>query len=65
MNILVGTDTSGFKSWRGKLLIFVGDHVHAEREVIGASLLTSQVEDTDLRVGYTTVEPGLGVRLFS
>ena len=62
-DILVGTDTGGFESLRGKLLIFVGDHVHTEREVIDVGLLTSQIEDTDLGVGNTTVEPGLGVGL--
>lgn len=62
-DILVGADTGSFKSWRGKLFQLVGDHVHAHGEVIGASLLTTQVEDTDLRVGDTTVEPRLGVRL--
>lgn len=35
----------------------------AEREVVHAGLLTTQVEDTDLGVGNTTVEPGLRVRL--
>jgi hypothetical protein len=37
--------------------------VHAQREVIDVGLLTSQIEDTDLGVGNTTVEPGLRVRL--
>lgn len=35
----------------------------AQREVVHAGLLTTQVEDTDLGVGNTTVEPGLRVRL--
>jgi hypothetical protein len=39
--------------------------VNAEREVVDVGLLTSQIEDTDLGVGNTTVEPGLGVRLDS
>jgi hypothetical protein len=63
VDILVGTDTGGFESLGGKLLIFVGDHVHTEREVINVGLLTSQIEDTNLGVGNTTVEPGLRVGL--
>lgn len=62
-SILVGTDTSGFESLGGKLFIFVGDEVNAAREVVDVGLLTSQIVDTDLGVGNTTVEPGLGVRL--
>jgi hypothetical protein len=64
-DILVGTDTSGFQSLGGELFIFVGDEVNAEREVVDVGLLTSQIEDTDLGVGNTTVEPGLGVRLYA
>jgi hypothetical protein len=37
--------------------------VDAGREVIHVSLLTTKIEDANLRVGNTTVEPGLGVRL--
>jgi hypothetical protein len=62
--VLVGTDTSGFQSLGGKLFIFVGDEVNAEGEVVDVSLLTSQIEDTDLGIGNTTVEPGLGVGLY-
>ena len=35
----------------------------AKREVVHRSLLTTQIEDTNLGVGNTTVEPGLRVRL--
>jgi hypothetical protein len=61
--VLVGTDTGSFESFGGKLFVFVGDHVDAQGEVVHGSLLTTQVEDTDLGVGNTTVEPGLRVRL--
>lgn len=37
--------------------------MNAKREVIDVGLLTSQIEDTDLGVGNTTVEPGLRVGL--
>lgn len=37
--------------------------MHACWEVVDVGLLTSEIEDTDLGVGDTTVEAGLGVRL--
>jgi hypothetical protein len=37
--------------------------VDAEREFVDVRTLSAKVEDTNLRVGYTTVESGLGVRL--
>lgn len=61
--VLVGTDTGSFESLRGQLLVLVGDHVHAQRELVNVGLLTTQIEDTDLGVGDTTVEPGLRVGL--
>lgn len=61
--VLVGANTGGFESLGGQLLVLVGDHVHAGREVVDIGLLTSKIEDTDLWVGDTTVEAGLGVRL--
>lgn len=64
-SILVGANTGGFESLRRQLLVLVGDHVHAGREVVDIGLLTSKIEDTDLWVRDTTVEPGLGVRLRS
>ena len=62
-DVLVGTDTGSFEGFGGKLFVFVGDHVDAKREVVHRSLLTTQIEDTNLGVGNTTVEPGLRVRL--
>jgi hypothetical protein len=48
---------------RGKLLVLVGDQVDAEGELVDTGTLTSEIEDLDLGVGDTTVEPGLGVGL--
>jgi hypothetical protein len=62
-NVLVGANTGGFESLGGQLLVLVGNQVDAGREVIHVSLLTTKIEDANLRVGNTTVEPGLGVRL--
>jgi hypothetical protein len=49
--------------FRRKLFILVGDQVNAERELINTRALTSQIKDTNLGIGDTTVEAGLGVRL--
>ena len=59
--VLVGANTGGFESLGGQLLVFVGDQVDAEREVVYIGLLATEVEDADLGIRYTTVEPALGV----
>lgn len=59
-NVLVGANTSGLEGFRRKLLVLVGDEVAAEREVIDGSLLTTEIEDSDLGVGDTTVVSGFG-----
>lgn len=59
--VLVGANTGGLESLGGQLLVLVGDQVDAEREVVDVGLLATEVEDADLGVGYTTVEPALGV----
>jgi len=46
--ILVCTDTSSFKGFRGELFVFVGNEVDTEREFIDTRLLTSQIEDPNL-----------------
>jgi len=61
--VLVGTDTGGLESLGGQLLILVGDKVDTGGEVVHVGLLTTEIEDTNLGVGNTTVEPGLRVGL--
>jgi hypothetical protein len=61
--VLVGANTGGFESLGGQLLVLVGDQVDTGGEVVHVGLLTTKIEDTNLRVGNTTVEPGLGVGL--
>lgn len=61
--VLVGANTGGLKGLRAQLLILVGDHVDAEREVIDGSALAAKIEDANLGVGDTTVEARLRVRL--
>jgi len=60
-HILVGADTSGFQGLGGELFILVGDHVDAERELIDTRPFTTQVVDTDLRIGDTPAKPRLWV----
>jgi hypothetical protein len=50
-DVLVGTDSSSLESLGRDLLVLVGDQVAAEGEVVDRSLLSSEVVDTDLRVG--------------
>lgn len=59
--VLVGANTGGFEGLGGQLLVLVGDEMDAEREVVYIGLLATEVEDADLSIGYTTVEPALGV----
>ena len=54
-NVLVGTNTSGLESLRGELLIFVRHEVAAEGKVVDGSPLSSEVIDSDLGFGDTTV----------
>ena len=63
VSLLVGADTGGLEGFRTQLLVLVRHHVDAQRELIDVGALAAQVEDADLRVGDTTVEAGLGVRL--
>lgn len=62
-HVLVGANTGSFESLGAQLLILVGNEVDAEREVINLGTLAAQIEDSDLGVGDTTVEPGLRIRL--
>lgn len=60
-HVLVGADTGGLESLGRQLLILVGDEVDAEGELVDIGLLATEIEDADLGVGHTTVEPALGV----
>jgi len=62
-DILVGANTGGLKRLGGDLFVLVGYKMAAEREFVDVGPLTAQIEDADLRVGYTTVVPRLGVWL--
>lgn len=62
--VLVGTDTGGLESLGGQLLVLVGDKVDTGREVVHVGLLATEIEDANLGIGNTTVEPGLRVGLY-
>lgn len=63
MNSLVGANAGSFQSLGRQLFVLVGDHVNAEREIIDIGLLSSEIEDSNLWVGNTTVESGLRIWL--
>jgi hypothetical protein len=60
-HVLVGANTGGLESLGRQLLVLVGNKVDAEREVVDVRAFAAEIEDADLGVRYTTVEPALGV----
>jgi hypothetical protein len=60
---LVGANTGSLQSLRAQLFIFVGDQVDAEGKLVNVRTLSAKIEDSDLRIGDTTVEAGLGIGL--
>jgi len=63
LHVLVSSNTGGLKSLRRNLLLLVRDHMDASGEQTPVTLLLATVVDSNLGVGDTTVEAGLGVRL--
>ncbi len=62
-SLLVGANARGFQRLRAQLLQLVRDKMHAERELIHTGTLPPKVEDADLGIGHTTIEPRLGIWL--
>lgn len=54
--VLVGADTSGFEGFRRQLFVLVGDQVDTCWEVVDTRTLAAKIENTDLRVGHTTIQ---------
>jgi len=54
--VLVSTDTCSLKGFSGELFVLIRDQMDAQRELVYASLLASQIIDTDLGVWYTPAE---------
>jgi len=61
-HVLVGANTGGFQGLGGELFVLVGDHVDAKRELVDARSFTTQIVNTNLRIGDTPAKPRLGVR---
>ena len=62
-HVLVAGNSSSFKGLRSDLLLLVANQVDAGGESIMRSLLLADVVHSDLGVGHTSVESGLGVGL--
>lgn len=62
-HVLVGADAGSLKSLGAQLLQLVGNEMDASGELISAGTLPAQVEDANLGIGDTAVEPALGVGL--
>lgn len=63
LHVLVGSNTGGFKSLGGDLLLFARNEMDSAGEFIPVGFLHTAVVHSNLRVGDTTVESRLGVRL--
>ena len=63
LHVLVASNSSSLKSLRGDLLLLVAHQMHAVGEEVVSSLLLSDVIDSKLGVGDSSVESRLGVRL--
>merc|ERR1719234_1326007 len=61
--VLVAADPSCLKGLRRELLELIRDEMDRQGELINTSPLPAEVEDPDLGIGNTTVEPTLGVGL--
>ena len=55
-DILVGTDTGSFKSFRRQLFVLVRHHMDAQRELIHIGTFAAQIENANFWIGDTTVE---------
>jgi co-chaperonin GroES (HSP10) len=59
-NVLVGANSSSLQSLGGQLLVLVGNEMATEGEVVDIGPLSSQIKDSNLGVGDTTIVSGLG-----
>lgn len=61
--VFVAANSAGLQSFRAELFIFIRHEMNAQWEVVDEGSLATQVEDADFRVGNTTTEARLRVRL--
>jgi len=59
-NVLVGANSSSLQSLGGQLLVLVGNEMATEGKVVDIGPLSSQIKDSNLGVGDTTIVSGLG-----
>lgn len=59
-DVLVGANSGSLESLGRELLVLVGNEMAAEGEVIDGGLLSTEIVDSDLWVGNTTVVSRLG-----
>ena len=63
LHVLVGSNSSGFKSFWWNLFFFSWDHVNAAWELVELSSLLSNVVNSELRIGDTSAISGFRVWL--
>jgi hypothetical protein len=56
LHVLVGSDTGGFESFRGDLLLLSTHHMDATWELIPREFLSSTIVESKFWVGYTSVK---------
>ncbi len=61
--ILVGADTGSFQSFAGKLFVLIREQMNAKGEFIDVDLLPTKIENSNLRIGDTSTESRLRIRL--
>ena len=62
-DVLVAANTGGFQGLRADLLTLIRQQVNAQRELIDAGLLATEVKDLDLWLRDTAAEAALGIWL--
>jgi len=62
-HVLVSGNTGGLKGLGGELLLLSGNEMDTSGELLPSPLLHTTVVHTELGVGHSSVESGLGVRL--
>jgi len=55
--VFVGANATGFEGFGRQLLVFIGHQMNTQRKVIYDGPFATQIEDPDLGIGDTSVEP--------
>jgi hypothetical protein len=62
-DVFIAADSGRFKSFTGQLFVLIRNKMSTEGEVVNGSTFASQIENSNLRVGDTTVVSRFWVRL--